>query len=136
MQNRNNAIVPANGDTPVIDLANITPPWRRTRTEPSTPPVPWLPSWVDAALRLEAVERERSWREGFERGYHDGLDAGYRRAYEEIEEHWAMVARNIRAHVGRPSYSERRRRELEWARPKVGDFTGRLTPAEYFGGAE
>lgn len=30
-------------------------------------------------------------------------------------------------------YAQRRAAELEWAKPRAGDYTGRLSPAEYFG---
>lgn len=70
-------------------------------------------------------------------GFAEGFEAGYAAAHAEVAGWWAQLAARIRADAHRWSpYAERRRRELEWAKPKPGDFTGRLSPAEYFTGTE
>lgn len=79
--------------------------------------------------RLLADERQWS----YDCGYTDGREAGYREAHEEMAAHFALVSRSVRQHAGHPSFAERAAAEGEWARPRAGDFTGRLSPSEYFG---
>lgn len=74
-----------------------------------------------------------AYRDGMAEGIEIGKRIGAEQAGRSMFEHWAMVARNIRAHAGQPTYSERRAAELEWVKPKPGDYTGRLTAEEYFG---
>lgn len=67
-------------------------------------------------------------------GYAEGFEAGYAAAHAEVAEWWGQLARKIRGAANNwTPYAERRRRELEWAKPRRGDYTGQLTPAEYFG---
>ena len=67
-------------------------------------------------------------------GFAEGFEAGYAAAHAEVAGWWALLAQKIRADANRSTpYAERRRRELEWAKPRLGDYTGQLTAAEYFG---
>lgn len=80
---------------------------------------------------MRLLADERAW--AYQCGYSDGFEAGRRAAEVDLDRHWVVVSRNVRANARRPTYSERRRRELERARPKPSDFTGALSEAEYFG---
>lgn len=68
----------------------------------------------------------------------EGVEIGRRIGAEQAEQdmaaHWAELSRRIRADAVRwTPYAERRRAELERAKPKPGDYTGQLTSEEYFG---
>lgn len=108
------------------------PPWKVPKKAPQ-PPKPWPVEDVIALTAADAKHLEHERRFAYRCGFGDGFEAGRRAAETELDRHWVMVSRNVRAHAGRPSYSERRRRELEWVKPSPGDFTGRLTAEEYFG---
>lgn len=66
-------------------------------------------------------------------GWHEGFEAGYAAAHADMAAWFAPVSRLIRQRAGHLSYAERAAAEAEWIKPKPGDFTGRLSPAEYFG---
>lgn len=101
---------------------------------PQTDPLaPWPFEAVMELMRQDAAERERSWREGYAHGDHDGYERGFRAAEEEMAAHFALVSRSVRQRAGHPSYAERAAAEREWVKPRPGDYTGRLTEAEYFG---
>ncbi len=90
-----------------------------------------------SAQRGELLARRLNETEAYDFGYHDGYAAGLAAAETEIAEQWAEISRRIRADANRSTpYAERRAREREWAKPRPGDFTGRLTAAEYFGAVE
>lgn len=64
----------------------------------------------------------------------DEWENGRLAAYREAAEWGAHLRELIRASADHLTpYTERRARERQWARPKAGDYTGRLSAAEYFG---
>jgi len=105
-----------------IDLQD-GPPWRISR----------LVSELLAVWAAAAAERDQIRREGYEAGFADGKEAGAVEAEREMDQSWKQLARRIRGDVDRCSFATRRAAELEWTKPRQGDFTGRLTPDEYFG---
>jgi len=84
-------------------------------------------------MQQDAAERERSWREGYAHGDHDGYERGYHAAHQEMADWFAPVSRLVRQRAGHPSYAERAAAEAEWAKPREGDYMGRLTREQYFG---
>lgn len=74
-----------------------------------------------------------AYQDGCADGGWTGRMAGAEEAEQDMAEHWGAVVRDARARIGRPTFAERRAAELERAKPRPGDFTGRLSPAEYFG---
>lgn len=64
----------------------------------------------------------------------DEWENGRLDAYREHAEWGRRLRELIRAGADHSTpYAQRRAAELEWAKPRIGDFTGRLSPAEYFG---
>lgn len=77
---------------------------------------------------------DEAYRDGFGDGEWAGRLIGAEEAESDMARHWAELSRKVRAGAERwTPYAERRRRELEWAKPRPGDFTGALSEAEYFG---
>jgi hypothetical protein len=99
------------------------PPWRITL----------LISDLIAHWAATAAEREQVRREAYEAGFADGVEAGAAQAEREMDQSWKQLARRIRGDADRRSFAERRAAELARAKPRPGDFTGRLSLAEYFG---
>lgn len=66
--------------------------------------------------------------------YRDAWEACERHRDEDDTARLVPIVREIREWAPRwKPYAEKRARELEWAKPRPGDYTGRLSPAEYFG---
>lgn len=91
------------------------------------------------SLLDQLADTQRRVTEAYQDGRTDGEWGGVMRGAELAErdmyEHWASIVRDVRAHIGRPSFAERRAAELEWAKPRPGDYTGRLGETEYLGTA-
>jgi len=85
------------------------------------------------AAELRDGQRREQW--AYDAGHGDGYEAGYAAAHEEMAAWWAHLATTVRSGANRPSHAGRRERELERAKPRPGDFTGRLEPQEYFADA-
>lgn len=65
----------------------------------------------------------------------DQWENGRLAAYREHAEWGKHLRELIRAGADHSTtYAQRRAAEIEWAKPKPGDYTGRLSAAEYFGG--
>lgn len=82
-------------------------------------------------IELTRADVDAAYAEGYAHGHADGFEAGYAASEQYWAEHWSMIARNIRANAGRPTYSARRKAELEAAKPREGDFMGQLSRDEY-----
>jgi flagellar biosynthesis/type III secretory pathway protein FliH len=84
-------------------------------------------------LQAAGQRAARAYQEGLAEGVERGKRIGAQQEAAEMHAHWCQVARAVRASAQDTPYHERRRRQLEAARPKPGDYTGRLSPEEYFG---
>lgn len=89
------------------------------------------------SLLEQVADTRRQVTEAYHYGRTDGEWTGQMRGAElaerDMAEHWASIVRDVRAQIGQPSFAERRTRELEWVKPRPGDYTGRLSAVEYFG---